>query len=176
MPYLLNFISHIKHESLLETVTSIESNNTAIQLPFSDCTTSPGDTIEIITPSDNKRRLFVKTLIDSDLPTPFHAIYVDFTNSRYITNTERFHVFQPQEESNTLINSLDTWLTFHSDYNVRWMIIDGISHVEHVQLLKRLQVKWNFILLFLSSSSNLTSLVDYQFKFRREGEVDRLMQ
>ncbi|RCH97102.1 hypothetical protein CU098_007151 [Rhizopus stolonifer] len=176
MPFLINFISDIKHQSLLEYSAQVE--NQAFDLPvcISAINTSveacqeikkgvsPGDAIELVGASEAAKTWIMTQLAKYTLEkTHSHVLYIDLDGHFLMKQAEpRFHLFQPTSDRlQAFISSLDTWFEKNIHCHVLWVFVDGRYHF--MTQLRELQQKWAFVLMTTTSL-----MADYKFQVNHD--------
>ncbi|CAO3610456.1 unnamed protein product [Mucor hiemalis] len=183
MPYLLDFISKINHESALNTLAKVQKKirvSTPIHgiqqsiINSSGSTTmglSPGDAINFIGISGSGKSYIMNQIATYTINhTSSHVIYIDLDNrlTSTLIGDARFHLFKPLNIEE-IIFSLEDWLEEHADIHVLWIMLDGI-HIKqkYIELLRKLQKSWSFVLLTSTTAAtkdfkDTSNLWDYRF-------------
>ncbi|KAI8973932.1 hypothetical protein BDB01DRAFT_418712 [Pilobolus umbonatus] len=199
MPYLLNFISTIQHQSCLNLLSQ-EQKDECVSIPFDGIRDSiasyynkiaggsteeynregaihPNDSIDLIGISGSGKTWIMTQIAQHTITvTDNHIIYIDLDGrfNHNILIDDRFHLFQPDSQSiSTLILGLEFWLEEHSEVNVSWLMVDGFSLLDSqlIHHIQYLQSKWSFVLLTSSTTTMTNSIWNYRFEFNNQHQM-----
>ncbi|KAG1563465.1 hypothetical protein G6F49_000035 [Rhizopus delemar] len=190
MPFLLNFISKIKHESALNTLTRVQRANEKVPVPFKEMEDDIknteegrlkiGDWIDLTGPSGSGKSTVMMEMAKYSLTTsPHHILFIDFDDRVNPIRDDRFHLCQLNHARN-FSATLECWLEEHVNTHVLWVMVDNSSFVDQKcwQEIKHLQNKWGFILLtstpIMSAAQLKKDSVNYRFEMSVTKETNEI--
>ncbi|KAI9279286.1 hypothetical protein BY458DRAFT_545189 [Sporodiniella umbellata] len=170
MPFLLNFISKIHHESAFETFARGQRDSETVKVPYEEMQASigvlkRGDWIDLHGPSGSGKTVVMMDLAKHSLyERSEHILYIDFDQRTEPIMDDRFHLFHLKDTS-SLSKLLERWLEEHVELDVLWMMIDNAGSIVCWDEIRALKDKWGFVLLTSTPiKSPLQQQVQYQFK------------